>query len=580
MSWLFGYGSSPSSVAGAAGGSGDGPPPKIDLGETTKIGAKSNYQFDSTALERAAKAARELESSRHGREAIELSKMQEKTAQLEHQKNIKAIEAEMENLKLTHAQRMNEEKRKTLQEETRQAQARAEYQDQLARKRYEDQLVQQQRQQDENLRRQEESTAKQEAMRKATIEHEMKLRSDNDIKRIRAEVEMQAKMARENHDINMEQVRLKAQENRETILQSIKTAGNVLGAGLNAFVSDWDKVVSAAAGLTLLAGGVYTARTGISIIGKYIELRLGKPSLVRQTSRLTAGQLAKHPIQTVKTITRPKEDILKGVVLQPTLEERLRDIAIATKNSKQNGGYLRNILMYGPPGTGKTLFAKRLAFHSGLDYAVMSGGDVAPMGAEGVSAIHKLFDWSETSRKGVLLFIDEADAFLRKRSSEHISEQLRSSLNAFLFRTGEQSKKIMLVLASNTPEQFDFAINDRLDEMVEFSLPGKDERERLVRLYFERFILASIGVGRRSLQLEDGLDWGTLCSEVAARTDGLSGREIAKLAVAWQASGYASEDATVTRKIILERVEDAIQQNKLKLNWQVAEEAAKRTKFQ
>lgn len=76
------------------------------------------------------------------------------------------------------------------------------------------------------------------------------------------------------------------------------------------------QVVTAAAGLSMLAGGVYTARMGISIIGQYIELRLGKPSLVRQTSRLTAGQLVKHPIQTVKRITRPKEDILKGVVLQ------------------------------------------------------------------------------------------------------------------------------------------------------------------------------------------------------------------------------------------------------------------------
>lgn len=47
----------------------------------------------------------------------------------------------------------------------------------------------------------------------------------------------------------------------------------------------------------------------------------------------------------------------------------------------------------------------------------------------------------------------------------------------------------MLVLASNTPEQFDWAVNDRLDEMVEFTLPGLDERERLLRLYFDKFVL-------------------------------------------------------------------------------------------
>lgn len=46
------------------------------------------------------------------------------------------------------------------------------------------------------------------------------------------------------------------------------------------------------------------------------------------------------------------------LIAQPSLEERVRDIAIATRNTRQNNGLYRNILMYGPPGTGKTLFAK------------------------------------------------------------------------------------------------------------------------------------------------------------------------------------------------------------------------------
>jgi ATPase family AAA domain-containing protein 3A/B len=128
-------------------------------------------------------------------------------------------------------------------------------------------------------------------------------------------------------------------------------------------------------------------------------------------------------------------------VLEPKLEERLRDVAIATRNTRQNRGLYRNILMHGPPGTGKTLFAKKLAAHSGMDYAILTGGDVAPMGRDGVTAIHKVFDWAATSRKGLILFVDEADAFLRKRSSETISEDLRATLNAFLYRTGEQSDK-------------------------------------------------------------------------------------------------------------------------------------------
>ena len=47
----------------------------------------------------------------------------------------------------------------------------------------------------------------------------------------------------------------------------------------------------------------------------------------------------------------------------------------------------------------------------------------------------------------------------------------------------------MLVLASNQPEQLDWAINDRIDEIVNFDLPGEDERERLVRMYFDKYVL-------------------------------------------------------------------------------------------
>ena len=42
----------------------------------------------------------------------------------------------------------------------------------------------------------------------------------------------------------------------------------------------------------------------------------------------------------------------------------------------------------------------------------------------------------------------------------------------------------MLVLASNQPDQFDWAINDRLDDLVHFDLPGEEERYRLLKQYF------------------------------------------------------------------------------------------------
>lgn len=542
---------------GAGGGGGDG----------DRLKDKDKWSnFDPTGLERAAKAARELDSSRHAKDALDLSRLQEQSVHLEHQTRIKEYEAAVEQLRSDQIKIQGEEKRKTLTEETRQHQARAQYQDKLARQRYDDQLRQQQLLNEDNLRKQEESVHKQESMRRATIEHEMDLRHKNEMLRIEAEAKARAKVERENADLIREQIRLKAAEHRQTVLDSIKTAGAVFGEGFRAFVSDWDKVTATVAGLTLLAVGVYSARNATGVAGRYIEARLGKPSLVRDTSRITLVEAMKHPIKVGKRLMSKPQDALEGVVLSPKLEERVRDIAIATRNTRSNKGLYRNILMYGPPGTGKTLFAKKLAVHSGMDYAIMTGGDVAPMGREGVTAMHKVFDWASSSRRGLLLFVDEADAFLRKRSTEKISEDLRATLNAFLYRTGEQSNKFMLVLASNQPEQFDWAINDRIDEIVNFGLPGLEERERLVRLYFDKYVLKPATEGKQRLKVAQ-FDYGKKCSEIALVTGGMSGREISKLGVALQAAAYASEHGVLTETMIDARVTEAIRQHQQKMVW-------------
>lgn len=562
-----------SGAGGGQGGSGSD-----DKGDKQTNQLATQYRFDSAALERAAKAAKELEKSQHALEALELIKMQETSRQLELQKQIKEYEAGMERSKLDTKRAEYEEQRKTLAEQAKLNQQKAQYEDQLARRRYEDQLNQQKGHQEEQLRRQEESIAKQESIKKRTIDYEMEKRSETDLKKVQAEAKARALIERENREIYLEQIKTKAAENRLTVLESIKTAGSVIGSGLKDFVTDWDRVTATALGLTLMAGGVYTAKHSISIVGRSIESRIGKPALLRDTSRLNVVDLFKNPIQSAKRIyaSRRPEDALKGVILRPSLEERLRDVAIATRNTKRNKGFYRNIMFYGPPGTGKTLFAKKLAQHSGMDYAVLSGGDVVPMAKEGVTALHKVFNWAQTSRRGLLLFVDEADAFLRKRSANLMSEDLRAAVNAFLYRTGEQSDRFMIVLASNTPEQFDWAVNDRIDEVVQFGTPTLDERKRLVRLYFDKFILQPAAKRKRRGIKVDNFDYIEVCDRIANMTDGLSGREISKLAVAWQATTYASADGLLTEKMVMDRVDDAIKQHKQKMEWQADEEAKKR----
>lgn len=59
---------------------------------------------------------------------------------------------------------------------------------------------------------------------------------------------------------------------------------------------------------------------------------------------------------------------------QPSLEARVRDIAIATRNTMKNRSLYRNILAYGPPGTGKTLFAKVGALGHTAGWVAMGRG--------------------------------------------------------------------------------------------------------------------------------------------------------------------------------------------------------------
>lgn len=577
MSWFWNRSSEPAPPAGAgAAGSGAGgseQPPTGNAKMSLPDGGKKWVEFDPTGLERAAKAVKELDSSTHAREALDLAKMQEKTNQMEHQEEIKKQELAIRQYETERIRVEQEEKRKTLGAETKEHQQRAQYQDQLARRRYDDQLLQQKKMQEDNLRKQEESVQKQEAMRRKTIEHEAELRHKNEMLRMESKMRAKAVVERENHDLKLKQIQVEAAEQRATQLQNVKTVGKMIGDYITNFVTDWDKVSATAAGLTLVAIGIYSARTGTRIAGRFVEARLGRPSLVKETSRLSFFQTLRHPIMALQRVFARPSDPLAGIVFEPKFAEKMRSLAKSTINTKRNGGLYQNVLMYGPPGTGKTMFAKSLAVHSGMDYAVMTGGDIVPLGKQGVTAMHKVFDWCNASRKGVVLFLDEADAFLRKRSEVAISEESRSTLNSFLYRTGESSRKFMLVLASNQPDQFDWAINDRLDNLIDFELPEEQERFRMLKLYFSLFISSPPRVTwwkkPKTVPLEGKVDWEAKMKQVAAQITGFSGREISKLAIAWQAAAFGSQDGVLTQAMLEECVQDALKQHKQKRKWEV-----------
>jgi ATPase family AAA domain-containing protein 3A/B len=207
--------------------------------------------------------------------------------------------------------------------------------------------------------------------------------------------------------------------------------------------------------MAILATGIYTSREVAQLCRVIIESTLGKPKLIRETTRKSLPyQLLSnfidscmrcHGLQREKSM----ENCFSDVALESDLKNKVLSIASSSNKVRKNDAPHRHILFFGPPGTGKTMVARKMAKSIGMDYALMSGGDVGPLGSDAVTQIHNLFRWAKFSKNGVLLFIDEAEAFLSDRSKNSMSENAHNALNALLYNTGSERRDFMMVLATN-----------------------------------------------------------------------------------------------------------------------------------
>jgi len=267
--------------------------------------------------------------------------------------------------------------------------------------------------------------------------------------------------------------------------------------------------------------------------------------------------------------------VFEDIALPAELEAQLLRVAVGAANTRRHRAPFRHALLHRPPGTGKTLFAKRLAQCAGMDYAIASGGDVAPLGRDAVTSLHKLFDGAHTSPRGLLLLVDEAEAFVRSRSlaGSTMSEDARNALNAFLYRTGSQNTDVLVVFASNAPELFDAAV---LDHVVHFALPAYDQRLAIIAIELRRYVhdcpvlaqlTGGLAAGRvvegRNVVLDDAVTAADF--EAAARqTEGFSGSEVSKRANAWRAADLDGAHPKLTAPMIRDVTTSQLHQTSVK----------------
>ncbi|ETK79182.1 hypothetical protein L915_14936 [Phytophthora nicotianae] len=389
------------------------------------------------------------------------------------------------------------------------------------------------------------------------------------------DVEGRIRQQRANQDIEMAQLQQRLEADRVKLMQALQATFDNLGQGISVLLADKQKLTKFVGGFVALAAGIYLSREAIRIIGKLIEQRLGKPSLIRETSRSSGAFGFLRALISQKPAKG--QDELADVVLRSSLETRVLEIARSTRNAMLHGAPYRHLLLYGPPGTGKTMVAKRLARASGMDYAILSGGDVGPLGSDAVTELHALFKWANSSPRGVLIFIDEAEAFLGCRATRktHMSEAMRNALNALLYHTGTQSKKFMLVVATNRPEDLDTAVTDRIDDTLHFDLPETKERVRLLQMYFNEYV-AHLAAPPDTVTLKGKVDKASVSAlppvldasvmtQYGDMTSGMSGREIAKMMLYMQSIVYAQDQVAVTLKLVDRVVKEKVDEHKRKL---------------
>jgi len=122
--------------------------------------------------------------------------------------------------------------------------------------------------------------ARQEAMRRKTAELEAELRTKTELAKAKAEAEGRIRQERENHDLILDKLRLEAKEKRETVIKALDDGFKQLGAGLSSYLDDKDKLRNTALTLSAMALGIYAAKTGTGVTGRFVEVGLTKHHLL------------------------------------------------------------------------------------------------------------------------------------------------------------------------------------------------------------------------------------------------------------------------------------------------------------
>lgn len=153
----------------------------------------------------------------------------------------------------------------------------------------------------------------------------------------------------------------------------------------------------------------------------------------------------------------------------------------------------RGIMFFGPPGTGKTLLGKAIACQSKSTFMSISASTLTSKWVgEGEKMVRTMFAIAAIHQPSVV-FIDEIDSLLCARSDAD-QESSRRIKTEFLVQLdgantfGTEDARILIIGATNRPNDLDEAVRRRLVKRLYIPLPnGAGRRQFIERMIAKEF---------------------------------------------------------------------------------------------
>ncbi|KAK3606626.1 hypothetical protein CHS0354_011959 [Potamilus streckersoni] len=155
----------------------------------------------------------------------------------------------------------------------------------------------------------------------------------------------------------------------------------------------------------------------------------------------------------------------------------------------------KGVLLYGPPGCGKTMIARATAKAAGARFINLQISSLVDKWyGESQKRAEAVFTLA-LKLQPVIIFIDEIDSFLRSRSSSDHEATAMIKTQFMSFWDGlitDPSCKVMIIGATNRPEDVDAAILRRMPCMFKIGMPGRQQRSEILSIILANEEIADI----------------------------------------------------------------------------------------